>query len=155
MGQFMLPLFALSTAMQVGSGFMAARERAAAAKFEEQQMRIQEQQYRTAASRDEATRRQELNSQIGTIMAIRAGRGVGQFSPTGVTILDDLTERSEGDIGTNKANLLTRADQSRMGADFAARKARMSMVSGGLSALGDLAGAGFTGYQYNRRGYFG
>lgn len=155
MGAMMLPLFVIGTATQAVGTLMAAGEKKAAAEFEAKQYRIQEQQYRTAAARDEANRRADLNSQIGTIMAIRAGRGVGQGSPTGVAILEDLTQRSEGDIGTQKASLLSKADQARMAGDFSDRKARMAMVSGGISALGQLANAGFTGYQYNQRGYFG
>jgi hypothetical protein len=166
MGQAMLPLMIIGTAAQAGSTLMAAKEKSNAAKFEsqqyqmrEQQLYAQKQQFLTAGARDEATRRGELNSQIGTIMAMRAGRGVGQNSPTGTVILDDLTRRAESDIGTNQANYRTSADRSRMDAEqaglssaFAQRRARSAMTQGYVQAIGQIANAGM---KASSGGYFG
>lgn len=133
----------VGTATQVVGQGMAAREQGRAAAFEGQQHRIQEQQLRTAALQDEANRREELNSSIGTVLAFRAGRGVGLSSPTGNAILTDLTDEAEGNISVSRANILTKADQSRMASDMLRRKSRMAMLSGGIGAVGTIAGAGF------------
>lgn len=149
----LLPVaFAVGTATQAVGGVMAARERSAAAGFEQQQYKIQEQQYLTAAARDEATRRANLNSSIDTIMAIRSGRGVGESSPTANAILQDITQRSESDIAAQKTNLLTKADEARMAGDFAERRKRMALLQGDIGAVGTLANAGVGWYKL-KRGY--
>ena len=138
-----LPLFIAGTATQVIGQGMAAREQSRAAAFEAEQLKVQEQQLRTQAAQDEANRRQEFNDSIATIEAIRAGRGVGMNSPTGNIILTDLTEDAESDISISKTNTLTKADQARMTSDMARRKARMSLIAGGVGMATTIAGAGF------------
>lgn len=149
MAELALPALIISTATAATGQVMAGQERANAAAFEGQQYRIQQQQYETAAARDEATRREDMRSSIDTIAAIRAGRGVGQGSPTETAILDDITRRGESDIQTNRANLLTRADQSRMASDMSSRRARMALIAGDLGAVSTISSAAF---RYGRGG---
>jgi hypothetical protein len=130
---------ALGTATQAYGAHMAGQEQSRAAAFEKQQYDIQAQQYRTAAARDEATRREELRSSIDTALAYRAGRGVGTFSPTANTIFDSLTEKSRSAMFTAKSSLLTKSDQASMAADMADRRARMAAIGGDLSALSTVS----------------
>lgn len=143
MAAFAGPAMILGTAAQAVGGIMASREKSAAAQFEGEQYRIQRQQLLTAAQQDEASRRGNLNASIDTIMAIRAGRGVGQASPTATAIIDDIIGAAERDININRANILARADQSRMSAEFADRRKRMALTAGDIGAVSTLASAGF------------
>lgn len=137
-----MALLAAGTAASVAGSMMAGREQSRAAAFEEQQYKAQAQQYRTAAAQDEAKRRTELAASLDTIMALRAGRGVGQASPTGTTILEDITAGAESDIQTSKANLLGKADQARIAGDMSAHKRRMALIAGDLGAIEKLATSG-------------
>lgn len=151
-GTLALAGLAIGTATQTVGGLMASGERSAAASFEAQQSRVQEGMLRTQASQDEARRRENLNQVIGNILAIRAGRGVGTASPTGNAILSDITGATERDIGINRANILTRADQARMSGEFADRRARLALIAGDFGAVSNLATAGFNYARYSRTG---
>ncbi len=154
-----------STAMSAASSIIAGREKATQAAFEQQQYQVQqtaleqqERQYRIAADEAEARRRDELISSIGTIQALRAGRGVGEGSPTGMAILNNLIATSEGDIGAERLGLLTRADQARIGATeagygatLAGRTSRTSLLAGYLGA-GEAVASG--AFKYSRPGYY-
>ncbi len=145
------------TALSATSQIMKGREESTAAAFERQQLLTQQEQYkiqegqqRTAAMQDETRRRNELTSNLETIQAMRAGRGVGLSSPTGMAILDSVTEGAEGDIRTSRLNFLERADSARIAGEYsggaavmAGRKARMSLISGYLGAASTVASAGF------------
>lgn len=119
---------------------MAGREAARSATFEQQQLEIQSQTAKTNADQAETARRTELTSNLETIMAIRAGRGVGSGSPTGEAIYTSAIDQQERDIATERANYLTKADLSRRGAEMAARKAKTSLIAGDLAAAGDIFG---------------
>lgn len=144
--ELILASMVVGTATQAAGSIMAGKEKADAAAFESQQYAIQRQQYETAAARDEAKRREELRSSIDTIMAIQAGRGVGGGSPTTNAILSDITESARSDILTSKTNLLTKADQSRMASDMAARRGRMALIAGDLGAVSAISSGVF---KYN------
>lgn len=109
-------------------------ETARAAEFEKQQLEIQAQTARTNADQAEARRREELTSNLETIQAIRAGRGVGSASPTGTAILGSTVDSQERDITAERVNYLTKADLSRRAAELADRKARTSLLAGQLTA---------------------
>jgi type II secretory pathway pseudopilin PulG len=131
------------TAASAGSQMMAAGERSAAAQFESEQYAAQAQAQRTAAVQDEAARRRDLTSNLETIQAIRAGRGVGSGSPTAMAIYDNITDRSEDDIAASKANFAAKADLSRRAAILSERKSSTSLLAGALGAAGTVASAGF------------
>lgn len=138
-----LPIIA-GVAAVAGSGIQAygahkaGVEQARAAEFEKQQLEIQAQVARTAADQDEARRREALVSNMETIQAIRAGRGVGSNSPTGEAILTSAIDQQERDIGIERANYLTKADLSLRAAQLADRKARTSLLAGNLTAASDI-----------------
>lgn len=131
------------SALAASGSIMAGQEKSRAALFEQQQLKIQEQQGKTAAAQAEAQRRDELTSSLETISAIRAGRGVGSQSPTGLAIFDEMTANAERDIGIEKSNYLTRADMSRQAAEMSGRKAKTALLAGYLGA-GEAALSGVT-----------
>lgn len=120
---------------------MAGREQSRAADFERQQLEIQAQTSLTAADQMEARRREELTSNLETIQAIRAGRGVGSNSPTGEAILTSAITDEESDIATERFNLRQKSDLSRRAAIMAGRKSRTSLLAGDLSAASSIFSA--------------
>lgn len=115
---------------------MAGEEAARSAEFERQQLEIQAQTARTNADQAEAARRNELTSNLETIQAIRAGRGVGGYSPTGEAIMTSAIDEQERAIATERANYLSKADLSKRAAEMAGRKARTSLLAGKLGEAG-------------------
>jgi ABC-type lipoprotein release transport system permease subunit len=125
----------------VGS-VMAGREAAMSSEFEKQQLEIQAQTAHIAADQAETKRRTELTSNLETIQAIRAGRGVGSSSPTGQAILTSGIDQQERDIATERFNYLQKADLSQRASELAGRKARTSLLAGYLGAASDILSAG-------------
>lgn len=169
-----------STALTATSQVMAGNERSAAASFEQQQLLRRQQDLKgqqtqldaqaentlIAADQAEARRREGLVSNIEHIQSIRAGRGVGEASPTGMAILDSITGLTERDIGTERFNYLSKADSYRMAgvtsardaesaglsAAMSGRKAQTSLLAGFLDAGSTVAGAGFKYASYKSFG---
>lgn len=136
-----VPLMVAAIGASVGGSIISAsaqqnagQEKAAAADFEAEQYKIQEQQTRTAAIQDETARRRELTSSLESIQAIRAGRGVGAGSPTGMAIFDNSVTQSEDDIASSKANYLTKAELASRSAAMSTRKAQSSLLAGDMGA---------------------
>jgi hypothetical protein len=122
---------------------LAAQERSASAQFEQQQLEVQAQTARTAADQAEARRREELTSNLETIQAIRAGRGVGA-SPTGEAVMTSAIEDQEREINIERLNFLTKADLSQRASVLAGRKAKTSLLAGELQARSDTL-SGYAG----------
>lgn len=131
------------TVLQAGGAIMTGREQARAAEYEQQQYAAQAQTERTAAAQAEARRREELVSALGTIQTIRAGRGVGMSSPTGMAILNSTASEQTRDALQERMNLLGKADQSRIASSMAGSKSRYSMISGYTNAAATLAGGAY------------
>lgn len=131
------------SAVSAYGSVMAGRETARAAAFEQDQLRVQGEMQKIAADQAEARRREELTSSLETIQAIRSGRGVGAYSPTGEAILTSAIEDQEHNIAIERLNALSSADLSRRAAEMAGRKARTSLLAGNLTAASTLlTGAG-------------
>lgn len=145
-------VFAAGTAASAGSQIMQGQAQSDAARFEQQQLQSQQKQYETAAAQDETQRRNDLTSRLETISAIRAGRGVGSASPTGMAIFDNLIDRSETDINTSRTNILTKADNAGMEAGMAGNKASTSLLAGYLGAASTVGSAAF---KYNAATSYG
>lgn len=142
------------TALSATSQVMGGYEKAAAAEFEADQYRTQAQQARTAAAQDEAAKRRDLTSNLEAVQAIRAGRGVGSASPTGMAIFDNAVNLSEDDIATSRANYLSKADLSNRASILSSRKASGSILAGyigGATAVADGAFKGATLGKYQAR----
>lgn len=133
----------IGTVASAAGSVMTGREQAKAALFEQQQYRAQEQIERTAAAQEEARRREELVSAIGTIQTVRAGRNVGMSSPTAAGILNSTFSEQTRDAVQARLNHLQKADQSRMAASMSGSTARYSLLSGYVNAVGDVAGGAY------------
>jgi len=152
-----LGLGLVGTFAQASAQKKAGREQAAAARFEaaqlderQRELRVNEEIQRTSADQSEARRLEELTSNLETIQAIRAGRGVGMSSPTGQAILASTAQDERRDIGIEKSNILNEADASRRAAwqagqeaGLARRKAKYSLyssnVQSGITVLSGLS----------------
>lgn len=143
-------LLAVGTAFQAVGQVMPGNEASRAAKAEQQALQIQEQQQRTAAAQEEVRRREELTAQLGSMQAIRAGRGVGMSSPTGMAILTEVASDGTRDAQQASLNHLLQADASRMAAQSAGRKAKYTLLGGYLGAGADIFQAGYDYRSANR-----
>lgn len=121
---------------------MAGREQSRAAMFEAQQKDREGEQLKIAAAQTEARRREGLTSSLETIMSIRAGRGVGEGSPTGMASLEEITSDESRDIRTERYNYLSRAEQTRLASSMSRRKAKMSLLAGYMGAGATIADTG-------------
>lgn len=126
--------------LQATGHVMAGQEQAAAAEYEQSQLKIKQQQIMTAASQDEARRRDSLTSAMETSMALRAGRGVGTDSPTGGAIFDAGVSNAETDINTSRTNSAQSADSAGRSAVMQGRKAKYSLLAGDIAAGADIFG---------------
>jgi hypothetical protein len=143
-----IPTLALiaGTAASAGGQLMAAGQQSAAAEFESQQYAQAAQAQRTAAIQEEAQRRRDLTSNLETIQAIRAGRGVGAGSPTAMAIFDSGIGRSEDDIAASKANYAAKADLAQRASILSERKSSTSLLAGDLGAFSTV---GIAAYKYS------
>lgn len=127
-----------SAASAYGS-LKAGQEKYLDAQFEREQLKIAEQQNRTAAMQAETARRDELVSSLETIQALRAGRNTGTYSPTGRAISESAVEDTERDIMIERSNFLQKADLNRRAAFLAERKGRASLLAGKIGAIEAVA----------------
>lgn len=152
-----LGLGLMGTFAQAGAQRRAGREQAAAARFEAAQLEerrkdqeVNAQIEKTRADQTEARRTEELVSQLETIQAIRAGRGVGLNSPTGQAILTSASEDERQDISIERTGILQESDAWRRAAwnsgqeaGMARRKAKYSMwAANTASTVTILSGLG-------------
>jgi len=140
-------LIAIGTA--VGGGalgaagkVMAGREQSRAAMFESQQKDREAEELKIAAAQTEARRREHLTSSLETIASIRAGRGVGEGSPTAMASYEEIISDESRDIRTERYNYLSRIEQNRLASQMSKRKARMSLLSGYIDAGAGLLDTG-------------
>jgi hypothetical protein len=168
------------TALSAGGSILKGGQESMSADFERQQLQIQSAQYKsredelksqaetikTAAAQAEAARRGELTSNLETIQAIRAGRGVGSASPTGMGIFDSIIDHAQRDIVTERLNYLTKADSARMeaanadissaiaggAAEVSGQRAKTSLLAGYLGAGADIFSAGYKYYNIQNYG---
>jgi hypothetical protein len=143
MSEIAIAAAVIGGATSAAGSIMRGRAEAGSAQFQQQQLQVQEERYRTAASEKEAQRRRDLTSSLETIQAVRAGRGVGEGSPTGMAILQNAIDSGERDISIERANFLTSADTARRASIMAGQKASNSLLSGYFGAGESLASAGF------------
>jgi hypothetical protein len=138
-----LPALIIGAGTSAFSSLMAGGEKAAAAEFESQQYAQQAQAQRTAALQDETARRRDLASNLESIAAIRAGRGVGAGSPTAMAIYNSGIANSEDDIQASKANYAAKADLAQRASFLSQRREFTSLLAGNLGAISSIASAAF------------
>jgi hypothetical protein len=146
MAALAVPALIIGTATSVVSSLAAGGQKAAAAEFESQQYAQQAQAAKTASLQDETARRRELTSNLETIQAIRAGRGVGSGSPTAMAIYDSTISRSEDDIAASKANYAAKADLASRASILSQKKASSSLLAANLGAAETV---GSSIFKYN------
>jgi mannitol-specific phosphotransferase system IIBC component len=142
----------IGTATAATGQIMKGQEEARSAEFEAQQQKVQRETLAIQAKQDEAKRRNELTSSLETIQAIRAGRGVGESSPGGMALFDQITSSAERDISTSRFNFAQRGEQSRQLSEFSRDRAQTSLLAGYLGAGSTVASSA---YQYGRIKKFG
>ncbi|MCG5241399.1 hypothetical protein ACIU1J_27670 [Azospirillum doebereinerae] len=129
----------ISAATTTYSSIKQGEAQSAAYKAQQQQQQQRQQQLETRALQDEAARREELTSNLSTIEAIRAGRGLSQTSPTALVIRDDVTDDAMDAMSTSRLNILNAAESERQGAITSGRAASNALttgyVKGGISLL--------------------
>jgi hypothetical protein len=140
-----------STVLSAFGTVMAARERAAAQQFESEQKKRESEMYRIAGAQAETDRREHLTSSLETIMTIRAGRGVGQGSPTARAAYNEIIEDESQDIRVERLNYLSRAEESMLASRMLRRQARGTMLSGYVGALADITGGGARMYGMSKK----
>lgn len=154
-------------AMSASSKAMESRERARSAQYDALNRRNeatfleadaegydrQAKELKLASAQTEARRREALTSSLETIQAIRAGRGVGMGSPTGLAILSATSMDEDRDTRIEELNYLSKAEQARLAANrarfgsksssfsshLAKKGAKTSLVAGYLDAGGSAA----------------
>jgi hypothetical protein len=158
MSELALPALIIGAGTSAFGSLSAGGERAAAAQFESQQYAQQAQAAKTASMQDEAQRRRDLTSNLESIAAIRAGRGVGAGSPTAMSIYSSGIANSEEDIAAAKANYAAKADLASRASFLSERRASTSLLAGTLGAVSSVASGAFRyARPYTGRGsiYYG
>ncbi|MCG5240863.1 hypothetical protein ACIU1J_05460 [Azospirillum doebereinerae] len=122
----------VSAAAATYSSVKQGEAQSAALKAQQQQQQQREQQLRTRALQDEAARREELVSNLSTVSAIRAGRGLSQISPTALVIRDDITDDAMDSMLTSRLNILNGAESERLGAIQSGNAASTALTTGYL-----------------------
>ncbi len=141
------------SALKAFGDLRQGQEQARSAEFEAQQLKIQQETLKIASTQEEAKRRNELQSSLETIQAIRAGRGVGASSPGGMAIFDAITANAERDISAQRFNYAQKEDQSRQMELMSRERAKTSLLSGYLSAGSDILSGASTIARVKKFGY--
>jgi hypothetical protein len=126
----------VSAAVGTYSAVQQGEAAQAQANYAAKQKRDQEEAYRTAALQEEAARREELQANLSTFDAFRAGRGLGSTSPTALTLRDDITGDAMDEMRVRRINMLNGAESARQGAIMAERRGQSELTAGYLGAAG-------------------
>ncbi len=131
-------LMALGSAMSAMSAISQGNAQKAAASAQAAEMERQREVEKTRALQEEAARREELNAQLSTIEAIRAGRGLSQTSPTALVIDEAVTDNSMDDLLAGRTNSMMRQDSLRMSAQSTRDQGAMAQTAGYLKGASSL-----------------
>jgi hypothetical protein len=123
-----------SAGTSVAGGF-AARS---AAKGEARQYEAEARFAATAAAQEETERRRALGATLATQDAIRAGRGVDLFSPTGAIIRDETVAAADRDIDNIRLNGMRSADRYKLAASGAEARGTQAFYAGIAHGFGSL-----------------
>ena len=132
---------ALSAASSIAGGVAANRQGKLAAKQYEENARLA----KLGADQSEVLRREDLNSTLSAIRAIRTSRGLDPESPTAFAVNEHVRKQGERGIATDRLNALNQAGQYYTAAQVARSQGRSALMSGflragmyGLDTYGDL-----------------
>lgn len=134
-----LPL--VSGIMTGVSGIIGAQGAAAGQKWEAQKAQRAAEVGRVRANQIDATYRDELNSTIANIRAIRASSGASVGSPTGMAIEADQQRISDRDRKIEVGNQRMQANQDEADAKFRKSAAKNALFGGIAKSLPSFFGA--------------
>lgn len=135
----------VGTGLSMIGGMQSASMQAAGYRHAEAQAQIRALNARTAADQTSAFMRDELQTTLGNIYAIRAAAGAGS-SPTEMALVEREREESERQRLIKTGNLRSQASASENDAAFYRYAAGSAMQSGMFSALGRGL-SGFSGIR--------
>lgn len=145
MGEPVSMLTVLSIAGSIasaGAGLLGGMQGRAAANIERQQYEEQARLASLQAKQAEEERRKDLTRTLATQDALRAGRGVDLFSPTGNTIRDQTLADAESDIANIRINQGSAGARYQLAGQGATARASAALIGGiGTAAGGLLSGA--------------
>lgn len=123
------------------SGVVGAMGASAGQKWEGEKAKRAAEVGRVRADQIDATYRDELNSTIANIRAIRSSSGASVNSPTGRAIESDQQRISDRDRKIDVGNQRMQANQDEQDAKFRKSAARMTLIGGVAKALPSFFGA--------------
>lgn len=123
------------------SGVVGAMGASAGQKWEGEKAKRAAEVGRVRADQIDATYRDELNSTIANIRAIRSSSGASVASPTGMAIEADQQRISDRDRKIDVGNQRMQANQDEQDAKFRKSAARMTLIGGVAKALPSFFGA--------------
>jgi len=124
-----------------------------ALQYKAQQQRAQAEYVNIQEKTAEAGQRDTLATSLEQISALQAGRGVGMASPTVGAINENIVDRAERDIASNKLTFEAKKDALRSGAQLAEQEGELAVKAGDRAAFATMLGAGsqlFNLYNYGR-----
>lgn len=135
MGAAVAPVLGLAGSLVGAAGQYQASNYAA------QQSKRAAQVGRIQADQVDAGYRDELNSTISNIRAIRASSGAGAFSPTGMAIEDKQAETSNRDRVIEVGSKRMQANQDEADAKFRKSSAKWALLGGAATGLSKFYGS--------------
>lgn len=109
--------------------------------YEAQQSQRAAQVGRIQADQVDANYRDELNSTISNIRAIRASAGVGANSPTGMAIEQKQADTSDRDRKIEVGSKVMQANQDDADAKFRRSSAKWALLGGAATGLSKFYGS--------------
>lgn len=130
----------VSTAISAGSAIFGGIAGARGAAIQDQQYQEQADIAKTQALEQETQREQVLMATVGTQQAIRAGRGVDLYSPTGRNITQVSQAAEQRDVQAITANEQDALAAAQLGEQASANEATGAIISGVGDAVGVIGG---------------
>lgn len=140
-------LAAVGTLASVAGAVGGARAQSAAYRAQAAEQDRAARLSMTRAKQEEAQRREELASTMGTIAAVRAGRGLSQTSPTGIAAANAIRSDAMSDLVTERENSIMQSDAMRRQAAMNRSMASSVRTAGYLNAAGSLLRFGASQYE--------
>ena len=142
MGDTFAIISAFAAVASAASSVVQGSQANAAAKLEAQQYQQNAADAKLAADQAEAQKRRALGRTLAAQDALRSGRGLDLYSPTGNAIRSDTTSQAEQDITTTRYSDLAAAQRYDLAAAQSSAKGSAAMIGGiGGAATSILSGA--------------
>jgi sugar/nucleoside kinase (ribokinase family) len=133
---------AIAPVLGLAGSLVGAVGQSKASNYAAQQSARAAQVGRVQADQVDASYRDELNSTISNIRAIRASSGTGANSPTGMAIEAKQEDTSNRDRRIEVGNKNMQANQDDADAKFRRSSAKTALFGGVASGLAKFAGSG-------------